>query len=137
MAYDKTVWSKGDVVTSAKLNKIENQLEASDIARVTLSMITDDESEEQYLELDIKSSELFALLNAGKTVRAEFFAEQSTEEVSIQESLAFQIVAYRKAVNAKQNTVSYMFICTGWGQNSQNIRFTSDGDDEKPLFEIP
>lgn len=30
MAYEKTVWQTGDIVTSTKLNKIENQLEACD-----------------------------------------------------------------------------------------------------------
>ena len=28
MAYTKTVWASGDTVTSAKLNKIENELES-------------------------------------------------------------------------------------------------------------
>lgn len=38
MAYEKTVWQTGDIVTSEKLNKIENQLEACEGKMLVVSL---------------------------------------------------------------------------------------------------
>ena len=49
MAYEPTEWKSGDVVTSAKLNKLENGVAgAGGVLIVEMSMTTGDHSEEIY-----------------------------------------------------------------------------------------
>lgn len=85
MAYDKTTWSRGDVVTSAKLNKIESEL-YYESERKTLPMGSDDrvgyvlkrtsvdpfgsgwESLKEYIEISAQeSAQLLAIVDQLKT----------------------------------------------------------------------
>lgn len=63
MAYNKNTWKSGDVVTSAKLNNIENGIAGVDGMNVVLQI--DDET----MQLPIKAGELYSLCEAGALVR--------------------------------------------------------------------
>ena len=60
MAYEKTVWQTGDIVTSTKLNKIENQLEACD-GKILVANMNSDETG----ALNKTWQEIHDVMNAG------------------------------------------------------------------------
>lgn len=65
MTYTKTVWNSGDIVTSTKLNKIENQLES--LSNNGAFIINSDTSEGAYGRLDKTFAEIKAAFESGLT----------------------------------------------------------------------
>lgn len=74
MSYEPTNWKSGDVVTSAKLNKLEQGVADAGGGNVLVVHITDDEGLDGYVA-DKTFAEISAAVNAGKVVFAVYFDE--------------------------------------------------------------
>lgn len=73
MAYTPTEWQSGDIVTSAKLNKIENGIASAGGGGVMYVTITDEVVEgETVYSADKTVDEIITAVNSGKDVRAIF-----------------------------------------------------------------
>jgi len=59
MAYEKTTWAKGDVVTSAKLNKMEDGIDSASGSMKVIIAIMQCDTDNNIKTLDIKPSDIF------------------------------------------------------------------------------
>lgn len=75
MAYTKTVWETGDVITAAKLNNAEDGIEAASAA-VT---VVEYEEDAAGAEVKMKLGDIFAAAKKGLVV---FYCDQSESESS-------------------------------------------------------
>lgn len=98
MAYEKQTWAKGDVVTSAKLNHMEDGIAAGGVYTVTSTY----DEQAQGVVLDKNYNEIKAALLDGKTVIISDIAD-STE--------------YYNVVCAVSHDGSYMVQAFGDSQN--------------------
>ena len=74
MAYVKTVWETGDVITAAKLNNAEDGIEAHDPIILEGTWVNEDTG----CNFDISPAEMIAAFYAGKTIVCHYPA-QSTQ----------------------------------------------------------
>ena len=74
MAYVKTVWETGDVITAAKLNNAEDGIEAHDPIILEGTWVNDDTG----CNFDISPEDMIAAFYAGKTIVCHYPA-QSTQ----------------------------------------------------------
>lgn len=72
MSYTPTNWVSGDIITSAKLNKLENGVAAAGGLVVN---ITADETDPDTLVMDVKAGDLYAALEAGRYVSYRSYEE--------------------------------------------------------------
>lgn len=64
MSYTPTTWKSGDVVTSAKLNKMESGIESA--TPYIVSMLWDEDTEKNYL--DKTANEIITAMQAGVVI---------------------------------------------------------------------
>ena len=69
MAYTPTTWKSGDVVTSAKLNKLENG-----VANASTLIVTIEDGEESGYVADATYAEIGAAIDAGGIVIANYYS---------------------------------------------------------------
>lgn len=117
MAYEKTTWQSGDVVTSEKLNNIENGIASLDY--VILEPTVDIET--GYLYLGKSYNELLAYYNGNKIVIAKWqFSNDGGGEVTAYQE--YDITILNKLTNDEQFGYGAYFGERGFFSN------TADGE---------
>lgn len=93
MNYEPNTWQSGDVITSEKLNRIENALASLAAAQTPLEtnavLSVDQTTGKQVITIDKTAEELFEAIEAGKAIEAMFTMPGPAD----------QPIAIRKIVN--------------------------------------
>lgn len=76
MSYTPTNWVSGDIITSAKLNKLENGVAAAGGLVVN---ITADETDPDTMVMDVTAGDLYAALEAGQCVSCKFVSDSGNQ----------------------------------------------------------
>lgn len=116
MSYEPTVWKTGDVVTSAKLNKLENAVAGSGGVLVIDIVFTRDSS-----YLDIPAGELYEALADGYVVYLK------TQDGTLYEYTHLFQCGYEE--NPEAGSHMYYFV------NSSNEYYVADSSTDNPVYE--
>ena len=126
MAYSKTTWATGDVITAAKLNNIEDGVAANDTAIAGLAPFAMEDTlgvdgdSNQTITLNKKAGDLFAAIAAGRLCKV-------TAEVS--EGVTCDYLGAAEAVKQDASgTVTYGFTFRPTGVGSFAVTGLSAND---------
>lgn len=138
MAYQKTIWQTGDIITAQKLNNIEEGIESvasssdeSNVVIITATVLLIDSSQNSYNVVNYSHtfSEILEYVKAGKLVIARVGEVQSVEQKPMEEYTLFEntSASYAEYTHAVWFTgVSYTY---GSGGKTRHMKLTLHEDD--------
>lgn len=123
MAYNKTTWANGDVITAEKLNNIEQGIaDSNDV--VYINYTDDNEKGEHRLSCDVDFSDIYSAFTNSKTIIVKY----QNHLYQLYEATD-QVVSFSRAEVGNNNNVPYLYIKNivhypngymSWGDFSNN-----------------
>ena len=101
MAYEPTNWKAGDVVTSAKLNKMEQGIaNTGSVMIVETTFGKGSDAYDVYFETDKTAEEIKTAFCNGSTVLIHFNESEETRPYSVYGELYLQMIGWQSATNS-------------------------------------
>lgn len=118
MAYEKTTWAAGDVVTAAKLNNLENGVANASV------IILEGTVEDNILKLNMTAGDLYTAIKSGHTIILREIDESDDSEL-----------LYTLKYAIKESGPVYYFVFN-WMFNDARLVFIASFADDYPIHSI-
>lgn len=124
MAYEKTTWAAGDVVTAAKLNNLENGVANASV------IILDGTQENNTLKLNMTAGDLYTAIKSGHTIILREIDGSDDHELLYTLKWADSGQVYRFVFNWIFNDAPLIFIASSADDYPKYLITDDDNDDD-------
>ena len=108
MSYEPTVWKDGDLVTSAKLNKMEQGIANTGGAMIVeTTFVKGNDAYDVYFETDKTAEEIKTAFCNGNTVLIHFNESEKSRSYSVYGEQYLQMIGWQTETNSSSSGVFY------------------------------